>query len=93
MFEAKESPSLPYSSAQFNFNMKLCLSSTEVECQEPNIPDAKRAYGGSGPYGYKVTLEYKCVTGFSMTGSGRMVCLEHGWSHIPKCKGKMSVKV
>lgn len=59
----------------------------KVECPKPNIPNAIRIQGGSGPYGYRATLEYKCNTGFKMTtDSGRMVCLEHGWSSIPECK-------
>ena len=71
-----------------------CLSPTEVQCPRPDIPNAKRVAGGSGPYGYKDTLTYECNKGFEMvSGEARIVCMENGWSVMPKCEGKPSVNV
>ncbi|XP_062404954.1 membrane cofactor protein-like isoform X2 [Sardina pilchardus] len=58
-----------------------------VNCDRPDVPNARRVDGGSGPYGYRSTLRYECNMGYKMTSdTDRMVCLEHGWSSIPKCK-------
>ena len=71
-----------------------CLSPTEVQCSRPVIPNATRVQGGSGPYGYKSTLTYQCNKGFEMvSGEARIVCMENGWSVMPKCEGKPSVNV
>ena len=70
-----------------------CLSPTEVLCQEPNIPNAKRVAGRSGPYRYMSPLKYTCNGGFKMVGEAKIICEENGWSPMPKCEGKPSVNV
>ncbi|XP_031421900.1 CUB and sushi domain-containing protein 1-like [Clupea harengus] len=58
----------------------------KVVCIRPDIPNARRVEGGSGPYGYKYTLRYECNVGYKMTpDGGKMTCLEPGWSSIPNC--------
>ncbi|XP_063043811.1 lactadherin-like isoform X2 [Engraulis encrasicolus] len=58
-----------------------------VTCNIPNIPHARRVEGGYGPYGYKAVVRYECNEGFKMvSGTSQMVCLENGWSSMPKCE-------
>ncbi|KAG5270195.1 hypothetical protein AALO_G00189850 [Alosa alosa] len=58
-----------------------------VNCNRPAILNARRVEGGSGPYGYRSIIRYECSVGYRMTSeTGRMVCLENGWSSIPKCE-------
>ncbi|KAL2088314.1 hypothetical protein ACEWY4_015213 [Coilia grayii] len=60
-----------------------------VSCSSPNIPHARLVEGESGPYGFRATVRYECNEGFRMTsGTGQMVCLEHGWSSTLKCEAE-----
>ena len=69
------------------------LSPAEVVCIRPDIPNARRVEGGSGPYGYKYTLRYECNEGYKMTpDGGKITCLEHGWSSTLICKGNIRLK-
>lgn len=59
----------------------------DVKCSSPSVPHAIRVEGGSEPYGYGATVRYECKDEYRMvSGTGRMVCLEHGWSSSPKCE-------
>ncbi|XP_048097295.1 complement receptor type 1-like isoform X1 [Alosa alosa] len=58
-----------------------------VDCPKPNISNARRIFGTSGPYGKGATLEYECHKLFKMVGEARIVCGENGWSPaIPRCE-------
>ncbi|XP_041918542.1 lactadherin-like isoform X2 [Alosa sapidissima] len=57
-----------------------------VNCNRPAILNARRVEGGCGPYGYRSIIRYECSVGYRTSETGRMVCLENGWSSIPKCE-------
>ncbi|XP_076131700.1 C4b-binding protein-like isoform X2 [Alosa pseudoharengus] len=60
---------------------------TKVDCPRPDIPNAKRIEGPSGPYTLGSRLIYECVKGYRMmTPNNQMVCLEEGWSHNLTCE-------
>ncbi|XP_041954523.1 membrane cofactor protein-like isoform X5 [Alosa sapidissima] len=60
---------------------------TKVDCPRPDIPNAKRIEGHSGPYTLRNRLVYECVKGYRMmTPNNQMVCLEEGWSHKLTCE-------
>ncbi|KAL2104357.1 hypothetical protein ACEWY4_001225 [Coilia grayii] len=58
-----------------------------VDCKRPDIANARRIEGGSGPYRYRDTLRYECNVGYRMTNNtDRTVCLEMGWSPTLVCE-------
>ncbi|XP_048096927.1 sushi, von Willebrand factor type A, EGF and pentraxin domain-containing protein 1-like isoform X2 [Alosa alosa] len=60
---------------------------TKVDCPRPDIPNAKRIEGHSGPYTLRNRVIYECVKGYRMmTPNNQMVCLEEGWSHKLTCE-------
>ncbi|KAM9445652.1 C4b-binding protein-like isoform 2-T3 [Clarias gariepinus] len=57
-----------------------------VKCETPNIANAIRVEGKSPPYGYKDFVRYECNTGYTMEGTGYLVCDLNGWNPPPpKC--------
>ncbi|XP_053338711.1 membrane cofactor protein-like isoform X2 [Clarias gariepinus] len=57
-----------------------------VKCETPNITNAIRVEGKSPPYGYKDFVRYECNTGYTMEGTGYLVCDLNGWNPPPpKC--------
>ncbi|KAB5546546.1 hypothetical protein PHYPO_G00073360 [Pangasianodon hypophthalmus] len=54
-----------------------------IECETPNITNAVRVEGKSPPYGYKNFVRYQCNEGYTMNGTGYLVCEVNGWNPPP----------
>ncbi|KAK3518959.1 hypothetical protein QTP70_016214 [Hemibagrus guttatus] len=54
-----------------------------VECETPDIKNAVRVEGKPPPYRYKNFVRYQCNKGFTMNGTGHIVCEENGWNPPP----------
>ncbi|XP_030623857.1 C4b-binding protein alpha chain isoform X2 [Chanos chanos] len=60
----------------------------DVSCERPVVTNGIRVSGGSGPYTYKSTLEFKCNEGYRMNGSAEITCEIGGWDPSPpQCLG------
>ncbi|XP_066526755.1 regulator of complement activation group 2 gene 1 isoform X3 [Hoplias malabaricus] len=59
----------------------------KVSCDPVSVENGHRIGGQlSSSYGYKSFLEFTCNPGFTMEGSGYIVCEEFGWTpKPPKC--------
>ncbi|XP_068453734.1 C4b-binding protein alpha chain-like isoform X3 [Clinocottus analis] len=59
-----------------------------VQCQEPKIQNADRVEGSQPPYQYKSTVTFKCISGYTLTGSRTQTCETGGqWSPgLPTCR-------
>ncbi|KAI3357714.1 hypothetical protein L3Q82_016119, partial [Scortum barcoo] len=61
-----------------------------VRCSEPVISNAEWIGGSRPPYGFKATVTYRCLTGYTMTGSGTLSCSQdsHWTPGLPTCTRK-----
>lgn len=86
---------LPNSLARVNldnsvhFSLKFSLLA-DVECEEPNIPNAAWVEGARPPYRYKYTVTYECTSGYKMNGMRTLECdIDGQWAPgIPTCEGE-----
>ncbi|MCI4387648.1 hypothetical protein PGIGA_G00076700 [Pangasianodon gigas] len=68
----------------YNYNEAVTYScSVVVECETPNIKNAVRVEGKPPPYGYKNFVRYQCNEGYTMNGTGHLVCEVNGWNPPP----------
>lgn len=67
------------------YNSRFCsvFAFAVVVCETPNIKNANRVEGKPPPYGYKNFVRYQCIEGYTMTGSGYLVCEVNGWNPPP----------
>ncbi|XP_030623862.1 C4b-binding protein alpha chain isoform X2 [Chanos chanos] len=55
----------------------------DVSCERPVVTNGVRVSGGSGPYTYKSTLQFKCKDGYRMNGPAEITCEIEGWDPSP----------
>ncbi|CAH2220992.1 Hypothetical predicted protein [Pelobates cultripes] len=64
------------------------LPTCQIECPTPNVENAKKLTGLTGPYIFKSTVTFECNKAFIMTGSSSVTCNDKGqWEpQLPTCQ-------
>lgn len=60
----------------------------KIECGKPPPTDNGTAVIEREIYSSGDSIFYKCVDGYEIQGSNKIICRKGKWTEPPKCKGK-----